>query len=320
LTASKGGVDPGTFEFKPNGLKPGIDTLTYTAQDGRKTSIDVKIFKAFDLDIKFTVSKEDGVTVQFSSSAPADGKATWDFGDGNTSTEPSPKHTYQLKEKEQTFTIKLTVMDGPCLASDEDVITLRRPVEGKFNLEPRLFCANDKREYTFETEPLAKVSDIVNKDQLIIGKNATTGLVSFVPLKQKLTDTKDFHLEYLNIGIDLKIVVPDAGFSMNLASVLDANGRPVDIIFSAKAKKPADEYAWVIQVEGQETPIQFSTPSIELLYSKFKLSSDHRYSIALAVNNKIPDVRCQDEKRFQMHIKVFEKLKDKGEFDNNTVV
>lgn len=320
LTASKGGVEPGTTEFRPNGLKAGVNTLTYTAKDGRKTSIDVKIFKAFDLDIKFTVSKEDGVTVQFSSSAPADGKATWDFGDGETSTELSPKHTYKLKEEQQTFTVRLTVSDGPCQATDEDVITLKRPVTGKFNLEPRLFCANDKREYTFETEPLAKVSDITNNDQLVLGKNAATGKVSFVPVKQKLTDTKSFHLEYQSIGVDLKIVVPDARFTMNLVSVLDAAARPVDVRFSAKAKKPADVYAWVIKVDGQNTPIQFSTPDIELLYSKFNLSSDNRYLITLAVDNRIPGVKCADQKEFQMRIEVFRKFLDRGDFDNDTVV
>ena len=208
LTASKGGVEPGTTEFRPNGLKPGVNTLTYTAKDGRKTSIDVKIFKAFDLDIKFTVSKEDGVTVQFTSSAPAEGKATWDFGDGDTSTELSPTHTYKLKEEQQTFTVRLTVSDGPCQATDEEVITLKRPVQGKFNLEPRLFCANDKREYTFETEPLAaSLKDIKNDNKLVISKSATTGLISFIPLKQKLSDTKDFHLEYRGIGVDLKISI-----------------------------------------------------------------------------------------------------------------
>jgi hypothetical protein len=102
--------------------------------------------------------------------------------------------------------------------------------------------------------------------------------------------------------------------------VLDAAGRPIDIMFSAKAKKTADEYAWLVQIDGRDEPTKFSTQSIELRYSEANLSSDHRYVITLVSSNKIPDVRCADTKKFQMHIEVFRKFLDNGEFDNNTVV
>ena len=99
---------------------------------------------------------------------------------------------------------------------------------------------------------------------------------------------------------------------------MDATGQ-TDIILSGQAKKEADEYEWNIQIEGQQ-PIQFLTSKFELSYAQFKLSSDHRYPITLTVNNKIPDARCSDQKKFEMFIDVFRKFLDNGEFDNNTVV
>lgn len=319
LTASKGGVEPGTFEFKPNGLKAGINTLTYTAKDGRKTSIDVKIFKAFDLSIKYSI-QEDGITVNFSSNAPAEGKPTWDFGDGSTSTESSPTHTYKFAEEKQTFTVKVTVMDGPCLASDEEVITLTRPIETVFGIEPTLYCAHDKAVKTFRIEPIpVNVKEIRNDNKLALSRDATTGGISFVPARQKLTDTQEYHLEYRGIGIDLKIVVPDAGFIMKLTRLQDPAGQ-TDILLSVAARKNSDEYLWIVEVEGQSQPLQFVERKFELSYNQYKLSADHRILISLTVNNKVPAIQCSDKKEFRIYYDIFRKFVDNGEFDNNTVV
>lgn len=319
LTASKGGVDPGTFEFKPNGLKAGINTLTYTAMDGRKTSIDVKVFEAFDIDIEYTIL-EDGVTVQFSLDIPEEGNVVWDFGDGVTSTEVSPKHTYQFSEEQRTFTVKVTVMDGPCGSSDEDVITLKRPIEAEFGIEPTLFCANDRGVKVFNIEPLpSSETEIKNNNNLVLSRNETTGEISFTPAKQQITETQDYHLEYRGIGVDIKIIVPDAGFIMKLTRVTDATGQ-TDVLLSVVAKKSADVYEWVVQLEGVPQPLQLSENKFELLYSKYKLSSDHRIAIGLTVSHKIPQILCSDRKQFTINYNVFSKFLDKGEFDNNTVV
>jgi hypothetical protein len=319
LTATKGGVEAGTFDFKPNGLKAGINTLTYTAKDGRKTSIDVKIFKAFDLDIRHSVS-EDGVTVQFSSSAPAEGKVSWDFGDGNTSTASAPTHTYQLTSETQTFTIKLTAMDGPCQASDEEVLTLKKPVQAAFDMEPRLFCANDKGPYSFKTEPpVANIKEIKNDDKLIVTRN-TAGVVSFSPAAQKLTAAKDFHLEYRGIGLDVRIVVPDAMFIMRLTTVTDAAGVR-DFRLSARAKDDhALNYQWAVLVD-QQTRVQFSANKFDVLYGKdLKIEPGSTASVRLIIHHDVPGVKCGAEKIFAVTPDVFKKFIDASEFDSNTIV
>ncbi len=54
-------------------------------------------------------------TVQFINQSIAATSSMWDFGDGNSSTEFSPSHTYAFSGDVETFTVCLTINGDPML-------------------------------------------------------------------------------------------------------------------------------------------------------------------------------------------------------------
>jgi PKD repeat protein len=74
------------------------------------------------------------LTVRFDASGSSDPEGLalsyhWDFGDGTTSDEPDPSHSYDVKG---TYFVVLTVTDeGGLGASDSLEISVRRPRGGK---------------------------------------------------------------------------------------------------------------------------------------------------------------------------------------------
>ena len=89
--------------------------VVLTVSDGKvSNSFRSNVFVAFNNPpvAKFT-SKVDGNTVKFTNeSTDADGDEltySWDFGDGNTSTDKNPSHTYEVKGE---YTVVLTVTDA----------------------------------------------------------------------------------------------------------------------------------------------------------------------------------------------------------------
>lgn len=67
------------------------------------------------LKVEFTAElQEDGITVQFTDKTPGAKSWSWNFGDGQTSTQRSPKHTYPVKGDLGTqtmYTVTVTVTD-----------------------------------------------------------------------------------------------------------------------------------------------------------------------------------------------------------------
>jgi hypothetical protein len=318
LSASAGGVEAGKFEFRPKGLKAGINKVTYTVPDGRSTSVDVKIVEAFRTDFKFEI-QPDGITVKFYLGTLSQ-KATWNFGDGVviTTDENELTHTYQFGENEKQFTVKLTVPNGPCIATAEQTFTLKKSVKAEFGIIPRLFCYLDKTSYGFNTTPKAKnIKEIKNEDKLIITRDASSGLVSFIPANQKLSDSKDFTLNYQTIPLSIRIVVPNASFIMKLSRI--QNGNDVDVILHIEAKQTdADAYKWIVRVKDRE--LSFSNRAENISYRNTDITVEDELTVALAVQYNIPGVRCQDLKEFLITREILKRFLDQDQFDNETKI
>ena len=312
LTVSNGGVTAGTFEFGPKGVKAGVNTLTYTLSDGRSTSIDVLISAAFNVSFKHTIG-EDGVTVLFEPDSGAkDKEVLWDFGDGSTSDEHTPKHTYKFEGQTVTFNVVLTAADTPCVAVADQEITLTRPLEDAFDLVPNVFCIKDTKEYEFDINPFpATVEKITNNDKLIINLHAANGSLTFIPNKHKIKNTKDFHLEYLGIPLDVKVVVSDASFFMNI----EQHENDFSLMLRAK-KEDATDYLWTIQ-QG-DLNYTFKVQKITLSLTELKIQPGQNILLNLMVNYQLPSGRCIDEKKYDLTEGIFFKHVDKGEFDNST--
>ena len=314
LKASAGGIvtEQGRSFFKPFGLSEGNNKLTYKLSDGRSTSVDLKISKPMKIDFKFKVG-DDGQTVTFipgKSDYPA---YEWNFGDGSaTSSEISPQHKYEIDEEEKTFDVTLTVNNSPCISKKTLSIRLKRPEAAVFEIEPRVFCSGDKKNYEILSSPQAKIKDIENESGLIIEKGSNNKLF-FSPLKQKLSESKDFHLSYKEIDLDIRIIFADAGFVMKIQRDDQEN-----FVLTLKAKNgDADKYGWKVTqgnvlIESEKVGFRITNGQNEI-----SLGSDD-VTISLGMSYDLGGVTCRDSKRFILTESIFFKHTDGNEFDNNT--
>lgn len=312
LTASNGGIAEGSLDFSPKGLSPGTNTLTYKAPDGRSISLDVQITASFTVDFT-SVKTGDGLTVQFNPTDSASGKAIlWDFGDGATSEDLSPAHTYQFSEEKKTFIVVLDVTDGPCVAEAKKPISLDKPVPAEFDLDPKTFCVNDEKTYEFKINPFPGVlKDIKNSDRLIIKLDRDNNKLTITPSDQKIAKTKDYHLDYMGIGLDIQVVVPDASFFMN---IVRSGG---DHILTLSAKQTdANQYIWkVTQRDNSQT---FETNKVSFSLMKYKFNAGDTIEINLTIGYKLSSRICEGKASFSLTEEIFFKHVDTGDFDNKT--
>jgi hypothetical protein len=128
LASDAGGVEPGSFEFIPanvqlNNAASRTVTLTYTL-NGVSASISVVVFTMPTADITFTTVRTAVNAFAFAANAAFAQSLQWDFGDGTTSTEEKPVHVYQ---QPGTFTVTLTLVNGPCTQRATAVLTVQAP-------------------------------------------------------------------------------------------------------------------------------------------------------------------------------------------------
>src|SRR5690606_12197030 len=111
------------------------------------------------------------------------------------------------------------------------------------------------------------------------------------------------------IPLDVRIVVPDASFIMQI-KWLD-----VDNLLILKAKEQeASDYRWTIS-QGANTRT-FKTPAVEAKMSELKLNVQEPFSIMLTVNHQLPSGNCAAEQKFSMTPALFRKYQASGdEFD-----
>ena len=79
-----------------------------------------------------TVYLNQGGEIQFNSISAGATSYVWDFGDGNTSTDKDPLHTYTATG---TYTVTLTAFNGPCSDTQMDVIVVLESTGAVANIE-----------------------------------------------------------------------------------------------------------------------------------------------------------------------------------------
>ncbi len=152
-------VDGGTSRFDPSGIVyQGVCTIsgfntTPTAWSSTQSGWDIGVFK-IDFEVpngSLDIQVDDQIAcgtppydVPFTSSAGPNATFTWDFGDGNGSTQQNPNHQYQTSG---TFDVVLIAEDSTgCVASDTAYATVQiiepEPFTATWNYTPPPPCQN----------------------------------------------------------------------------------------------------------------------------------------------------------------------------------
>ena len=207
LTASAGGIDADKLEFKPKGLGAGINKLTYTLPDDRSINVDVKITAAFEINFDFSTSPDNPLVVKFIPVNTANKTVLWNFGDNTaTSAEQSPTHNFVITGDTQTFKVTLTATDGPCVITRQQELIITKPKPQIFTIKPSVFCSNDESLHAFIADPaIPHFTDIENPNELRMDKDGSGNIV-FVPAGQGIQVTKNYHLFYKGVAVELIIV------------------------------------------------------------------------------------------------------------------
>lgn len=104
----------------------GNHELSVSAKNSCGTSATTKQTAPILDDVKADFSVyDDGMDFEFVNTSTDNNAQSWSFGDGNSSTETSPKHTYATRN---TYTVRL-IVSNTC-----SVDTMEKEVEAKFNL------------------------------------------------------------------------------------------------------------------------------------------------------------------------------------------
>lgn len=233
---------PGNYTIKLRIQTNGgcIDSVIYT--DGVKVGAGVQLdFSANPL----TTCVDQPVTFTFTSSATPTA-IEWDFGDGETSTEASPSHSYKHTGK---YNVTLTIRYGNCVSklTKADYIEVLPP-EAKFT--PVRDC-NNKRMINFRNESVGAVSAIWNFGD---------GNTSF-----QLTPS---HIYAADGNYIVSLTVTNGGCTHTFTDTIEVSSASIDFISSAtvvcrgtefllKALVPntvdAVSYEWNVSSSGVQT-------------------------------------------------------------------
>ena len=191
-------VDGGTSRFDPSGIVyQGVCTIsgfntTSNAWSSTQSGWDIGVFKidfevpnnSLDITVDDVIAcGEPPYDVPFTSSAGQNATLSWDFGDGNTSTQTNPTNQYQASG---TYNVVLIAEDSTgCVASDTAYATVEV-------IEPEPFTAN----WTFTPPP--PCSNVVTLDVDFSG-TGTDSLVWILP-DTTLINTQNLQAVYSTPG------------------------------------------------------------------------------------------------------------------------
>lgn len=121
------GVEVPDGKLTPSAFTPGTHTVTYTV-NGKTVSTTFEIVKSPKLSLGHLDTDSNTVTFKVDTDARQGAQFVWDYGDGTTFTTTDHTlltHTYPTINETKTYTVKLTVKDGPCSVSKTDSVTIK---------------------------------------------------------------------------------------------------------------------------------------------------------------------------------------------------
>ncbi len=152
--------------------------------DNQITDAVLTVYQGIQTDFKVPEEPIDQATHRFAPEGDLEGATFyWEFGDGATSTERNPSHTYKLPvNDENKVTVRLiaTAANRICQTTVEHEIVFAE-IEASISLKTDAFCSNDKTEHPFIVTPENAKVEIAGDG--VIPNNA--GGFSFIPAASK---------------------------------------------------------------------------------------------------------------------------------------
>jgi hypothetical protein len=297
----------------------GVQQTTEYQLSYKDVSIDLKIVSVFAADFTPKPEENKPQVIRFVPQGTENKKVEWDFGDGSpVSDEQSPLHEYNFDGVEKEFEVKLTVKEEPCTVTVSHPVVVSKPKPAAFSIDPLVFCSGDKESKIFKAEPpVQDIAEINNLDSLRMERDAS-GNVLFVPAKQDISAKKDFRLSYRGIDLALKILVPNAGFTMNIEMSTILTRMVLPTLTLIAKQLDADEYKWRLTT-ASGAGFDFTGSEVKINYSQLNLSAGAQLTIVLSLNySKQTGVACEDSKDYVLTEQIFRNHLNKGEFDNVT--
>ncbi|NOR11308.1 MAG: PKD domain-containing protein [Desulfovibrionaceae bacterium] len=233
-----------TYHFIPAGSSVGAQLFTYEF-GGRKVQLVANVSASPQAGFSFTVInsvvREDGIAtaviVQFTNLSLDADEFHWDFGDGLTSKEDSPVHTFDLST-ENSFKVTLTAMTEAC--RDETFQEFSQ-VPTAFYIEKHLteFCHTDTAAYKLVVEPA--------DGELVANAAIDIETQTFHPDRvdlageQKATVELFYKVSGQEVSLSLDVyALPQPAFSYE---IFDSNEKVVFVRFINKTVD-GSEYTW----------------------------------------------------------------------------
>lgn len=117
--------DPGSYEIiLTAGVAPFIDSDTFT----------VTVLPVPEANYDYQISNQ---TITFNNLSQDATDYSWDFGDGNSSDESTPSHTYT---QPGTYAVELVASNGECSEDLEQLITLENTVQAGISADQEVGC------------------------------------------------------------------------------------------------------------------------------------------------------------------------------------
>ncbi len=183
-------------------------------------------------------------TVNFINRSSGADRYEWDFGDGNTSTDPGPVHDYSDFEGE-TAVVTLMAHRAGCSDSISKRVDIPRPVKVEFSIESkegfpeRTYCNTDDRLYWFHTHP---------EDGTIEGEH-TEGIISSDEVHAPALDPSkyepgEYQFTYMGETLTVRVLEGPAGdFSYEVNEKSDTE---FEVQFSYEGAD-ADSVKWEVK-------------------------------------------------------------------------
>nr|WP_294937264.1 PKD domain-containing protein [uncultured Flavobacterium sp.] len=148
----------------------------------------------YDPSANFTINQTNGLTYQFQNSSTNAVSYLWDFGDGTTSTEQNPTHTYAMNGN---YNVTLTV--SKCGISNEKVILLNTLSNGEWTVT--------NEDITIYPNPVANQLNLNSKNP-IDKIDIYDSLFQKVKSENNVTD-KSIDVSYLSSGVYFLMIKTD---------------------------------------------------------------------------------------------------------------